>query len=336
MLVSLNIQDRPLRYSPAYGPSIDFTVTYNQKETQQPNTFTYSNLGPKWTFGWLSYVSDDPNSQLPLTGLYRSGGGAEIFAYDSASQSFVSAARSHAILVKTSAASYERRLPDGSKEVFALSDGATSYPRRIFMTQITDPAGNTVSIGYDGSFRATTITDALSQVTNISYESPADPLKITKVTDPFGRFATFEYTNGQLTKITDEIGIQSQFTYTTGTDSIDSMTTPYGTTIFASGQNGTNLWIEATDPLGGKERVEYRDQAPGIAASDPVAPNATGITNAGLDMANTFYWDKKAMLVAPGDYTQAKIIHWLYNADGTVSDIISSEKQALENRVWYT
>ena len=77
MLVSLNIQDRPLRYSPAYGPSIDFTVTYNQKETQQPNTFTYSNLGPKWTFGWLSYVSDDPNSQLPLTGLYRSGGGAE-------------------------------------------------------------------------------------------------------------------------------------------------------------------------------------------------------------------------------------------------------------------
>ncbi|PYI94750.1 MAG: peptidase C39, bacteriocin processing, partial [Verrucomicrobia bacterium] len=336
MLVSLNIQDKPLRYSPAYGPSIDFTVTYNQKETQQPGTFTYSNLGPKWTFGWLSYVSDDPNSQLPLTGLYRSGGGAEIFAYDNASQSFVTAARTHATLVKTGAASYERRLPDGSKEVFALSDGATSYPRRIFLTQIVDPAGNSVSVGYDASFRVTTITDALSQVTNVSYELPADPLKVTKVTDPFGRFAAFEYTNGQLTKITDEIGIQSQFTYTTGTDSIDTLTTPYGTTSFVSGQNGTNRWIEMTDPLGGKERVEYRDQAPGISATDPVAPNTPGITNASLDVANTFYWDKKAMLVAHGDYTQAKITHWLYNPDGTVSDIVSSEKQPLENRVWYT
>src|SRR5205823_6932304 len=230
----------------------------------------------------------------------------------------------------------ERRLPDGSKELFASSDGATSYPRRIFMTQQIDPAGNTVSIGYDASFRVTTITDTLSQVTNVAYELPADPLKITKVTDPFGRFATFEYTNGQLTRITDEIGIQSQFTYTPGTDSIDSLTTPYGTTSFVSGENGTNRWIEITDPLGGKERVEYRDQAPGINASEPVVPTAAGITNASLDGANTFYWDKKAMLLAPGNYTQAKIKHWLYNADGSVSGIVSSEKQALENRVWYT
>ena len=40
------------------------------------------------------------------------------------------------------------------------------------------------------------------------------------------------------------------------------------------------------------------------------------------------------MLVAPGDYTKAKIAHWLYNADGSVSGIASSEKQPLENRVW--
>jgi RHS repeat-associated protein len=336
MLVSLNIADTPLRYSPAYGPAIGFSVTYNQRDTQQPATFNYSNLGPKWTFGWLSYVSDDPNTQLPLTGVYRSGGGAEIFAYDAPSQSFVADPQSHAVLVKTGAATYERRMPDGSKEVFGQSDGAPSYPRRIFMTQMVDPAGNTVGIGYDGSLRVTTITDALSQVTNISYELPADPLKITKVTDPFGRFATFEYTNGLLTKITDEIGIQSQFTYTAGTDSIDTLTTPYGTTTFVSGQSGTNRWIEATDPLGGKERVEYRDQAPGISASDPVAPVATGVVNAGLDLANTFYWDKKAMLVAPGDYTKAKIKHWLYNPDGSVSGIVSSEKLPLENRVWKT
>lgn len=337
--VSLNIEDRPLRYTPAFGPPVDFTVTYNQRETQQPATFAYANLGPKWTFGWLSYVSDDPNSQLPLTGLYRSGGGAEIFAFDSGSQTFTPDAQSHATLVKTGAASYERRLPDGSKQIFGLSDGAASYPRRIFMTQVVDPAGNAVTFGYDTSFRVTTITDALGQVTHVYYELPGDPYKITKVTDPFtpARSATFQYyPDGKLQTITDEIGIQSAFTYVSGTDAIDSLTTPYGTTAFASGQTGTTRWIEMTDPLGGKERVEYRDNAPGISASDPVAPNAAGITNAGLNTANTFFWDKKAMLVAPGDYTKAQITHWLLNADGTTSGIASSKKQPLENRIWFT
>ena len=32
---------------------MDFVVTYNQKESQQPSNFSYSNLGPKWTFNSL-------------------------------------------------------------------------------------------------------------------------------------------------------------------------------------------------------------------------------------------------------------------------------------------
>ncbi len=44
MLASLNIEDTPLRYSPPRGPAINFTVTYNQRESQQPQTFSYSNL----------------------------------------------------------------------------------------------------------------------------------------------------------------------------------------------------------------------------------------------------------------------------------------------------
>ena len=336
MLVSLNIEDRPLRYTPPRGPAIDFIVTYNQKETQQPATFSYSNLGPKWTFNWLSYVSDDPTVQLPQMSVYVPNGGAEIYSFDQGSQSFLPHPQSHATLVKTGSATYERRLPDGSKQIFAQSDGAIWYPRRIFMTQVVDPAGNAVTIGYDASLRITTLTDALGLVTTLAYGQPGDALKITKVTDPFGRFATFQYSSGQLTIITDEIGIQSQFTYASGTDSVDSLTTPYGTTNFSSGEDGTNRWIEMTDPLGGKERVEYRDNAPNIPASDPVAPDIPGIVNSGLDVANTFYWDKKAMEEAPGDYTKAKITHWLYSADGTISGIASSEKAALENRVWYT
>jgi YD repeat-containing protein len=341
MLASLNIEDTPLRYSPPRGAAINFTVTYNQRETQQPQAFTYSNVGPKWTFNWLSYVTDNPNDPSENALVYVPGGGGErYFGFDPVTQAYLPHPQSHAVLVRTSPAAYEKRFSDGSKQVFSLSDGASSYPRNIFMTEVVDPAGNSVAIGYDASFRVITITDALGQVTTISYDLPDDPLKITRVNEPFptGRSATFGYTDGQLTIITDAIGIQSQFHYAAGTVFIDSVTTPYGTTTFASGESGTNKWIEMTDPVGGKERVEYRDDAPGISSSEVTAP--AGMTNSGLHVANSFYWDKKAIEMYPPvngvyDYTKARIIHWTYNSDGSVSGIPASEKAPLENRVWY-
>jgi hypothetical protein len=56
---------------------------------------------------------------------------------------------------------------------------------------LIDPFGNAVSIHYDANMRVDTITDALNQVTTVSYENTSDIFKITKVTDPFGRFARF-------------------------------------------------------------------------------------------------------------------------------------------------
>ena len=343
MLASLNVEDTPLRYTPPRGPAINFTVTYNQRDTQQPQTFNYSNLGPKWTFNWFSYVTDDPNNALANATVYVAGGGAEKFSgFDSGSQSYQPEPQSHAVLVRTAPGAYEKRYPNGSKQVFTLSDGSSSFPRKIFMTQWVDPAGNDVTIGYDGSFRVTALTDALGQVTTIAYELPSDPLKITKVTEPFptGRYASFAYNgNGQLTAITDEIGIQSIFTYTIdGSNFITSLQTPYGTSTFTTGQSGSNKWIEMTDRLGGKERVEYRDNAPEIAASESAAP--AGMINSGLDVANTFYWDKKAIEMYPPvngvyDYTKARITHWTSNTNGAPSGIVASEKAPLENRVWY-
>ena len=343
MLASLNIEDTPIGYTPPRGPAINFTVTYNQRDAKQSQTFNYSNLGPKWTFNWLSYATDDPSNPSANAVVNVAGGGAETYSgFDSGSQSYPPDPQSHAVLVRTSPAAYEKRFPDGSKQVFDLTDGSTSFPRKVFMTHWLDPAGNAVTIGYDASFRVTTITDALGQVTSIAYELAGDPLKITKVTEPFstGRYATFTYNvSGQLASITDEIGIQSIFTYAEdGSNFITSLQTPYGTSNFTTGQTGSNKWIEMTDPLGGKERVEYRDNAPGINASESLAP--AGMTNSGLDVANTFYWDKKAVEMYPPlngvyDYTKARITHWAKNSDGSVSGITASEKAALENRVWY-
>jgi len=336
---SLNIQDTPFRYSPPIGPAIAFTVTYNQKEDQQPTSFSYSNLGPNWTFNWMAYVTDDPSLPATSTSVYLPGGGSE--SYTLAGNSFPADPQSHAILVRTGLNSYERRSPDGSIQVFSASDNAVSFPRKLFMTQWIDPTGNSVTLEYDPMMRIIHIKDALNQTTTLQYNEP-DQFKISKVVEPFplARYAAFIYTNGQLTTITDEIGIQSIFHYTPGTNFIDQLATPYGTAHFARGLS-PNSWIEMVDFAGGLERVEYRDHAPGINANDPPGSVPTGSTNGGLDVANTFFWSKKATALYPPvggvyDYTKARITHWLYNRDETTSGIPASDKAPLENRVWYS
>ena len=343
MLGSLNIVDTPIGYAPQRGPAIAFTATYNQMERQQPEIFDYSNLGPKWTFNWLAYVIDDPATQRPATTVYVPGGGAETYLFDSATQTFAPHPQSHALLVHLNNPDhYERLFPDGSKQVFDRFQDTASYPRKIFMTQWVDPTGESAAIDYDTDqrypLRIKKIRDALGFETNLEYNEPNYPYRISKVTEPtqfgLGRYASFAYTVGRLTSIRDMIGIQSIMGYEASTDSINSLTTPYGTTAFARGDSATTRWVEITDPLLGKERVEFRNDAP-ISATDPANSVPSGFTNAALNEANTFYWDKKAMQVAPRDYTQARITHWAKNADGSISGIVASEKAPLENRVWF-
>src|SRR5688572_13910921 len=122
MLVSLNIVDEPVRYTTALGPPVRFVATYNQREVYQPQTFTYTNLGPKWTFDWLSYIEDDPASRPSQdVKLYVRGGGQETYAgYVDDTRSYAPHKESRATVVRTSNAPirYERYLPDGSLEVF--------------------------------------------------------------------------------------------------------------------------------------------------------------------------------------------------------------------------
>jgi len=338
LVVSLNLQDTPVGYAPPRGPAVRFTVTYSQRDAYQPQTFAYANLGPKWTFDWLSYVEDDPTNPAAAVGLYVRGGGHETHTgYNAATQSYAPYKRNQAILVRTSSSPirYERRLNDGAVEVFAQPDGVATYPRRIFLTAWRDPQGNTVTFTYDASLRMVAATDALGQVTTIAYEH-ADPLKITKVTDPFGRFSTFEYdAAGRLLRITDVIGLQSVVTYGVN-DFVTSLTTPYGTTTFLKGEEGLNRWLEAIDPLGGRERVAYGG---GADPSDPAGTVPTGMltTNSFLQRSNSHYWDKRAMALAPGDRTAAWTLHWaeLNSGQFLASGTLESERRPLERRVWY-
>lgn len=172
------------------------------------------------------------------------------------------------------------------------------------------------------------------------------------ITDPFGRSAQLTYdSNGQLSSITDVIGMTSSFHYTSSL--LDSLTTPYGITSFVFGESGTQRWLETTDPLGFKERVEYRQHGTGIpnascldsTCADPAATVPQGVIapyNKGLDSRNTFYWDKLAFQNAtlPDgtlDYSKARVKHWVYWAGDTnsVAEPVESIKYPNENRIWF-
>ena len=127
MLASLNIEDTPIRYSPARGPAMDFTLTYNQRGAQQPTKVP--NFGPQWTFNWLSYVTDDPTNLSANAELLVRGGGIETFSGFSSGSTSLPDPQSHAVLVRTATTpnvTYEKRMPDGSKQVYGHSDGAGS------------------------------------------------------------------------------------------------------------------------------------------------------------------------------------------------------------------
>ena len=191
-------------------------------------------------------------------------------------------------------------------------------------------------------------------MTTVSYELQSDPLKITKVTDPYGRTARFAYNEaGQLAKVTDVIGLSSEFEYginqeylSTTPDFIRAMTTPYGTTTFRSGTGpyasvNNNRWLEATDPLGGTERLEHiLNGTNPLPASDPANTVPTGFTgNSALNTHLSIYYDKLAMSRAstdPPDPEDGTIIRFrsstIYRISGAQ---IQSIKRPLTNRVWY-
>lgn len=343
---ALQIFDTPVSYTPPRGPAVPFTVTYMHRDQMLPQVFAFGNIGSKWTHNWLSYVTDNPAQPNATVALYLRGAGEEHYPNPDANGVFPAYFRSKAVLVRTSAnpIRYERRLPDGGLEVFSQSDGSTGVGRRIFLTEVRDAQGQGASLTYDSQFRLVAITDAIGQVTTLSYQFALDPLKISKVTDPFGRFATLAYDElRRLRSITDPIGITSTFGYEAN-DFIGALTTPYGTTTFRHESSGSNTvrFIEATDPLGAKERLEWRWSTTAFPATVPAAevPAGFAAANENMDHYLSLYWGKRAMALG-GQDSQALILKWLLGNEGLVGTfthaqpVPHSRKAPLESRIWY-
>lgn len=344
---SLTLVDTPLGYKPPKGAEIAFRLKYFQRSTTQPANMTFSNVGRMWTHNWMGYLQDDPTRQGISVQLFSRNGGYWAYSgYNANDGSFAREMDSHAQLVKVSSNPiiYERRLKNGAKEVYGQPDGASLYPRRIFLTQEVDPYGNAVTLTYDSQNRLASITDPMGQRTTFAYNDGSNSYLITQVIDPIGRHADMTYdTSGRLQSITDAIGMSTSFTYDAGTF-INSMTTPYGTTRYSYGESGIRRWLTTTDPLGNSDRQEFLHAAPGIPFSESLLPANPPISiyNAYINYRNSYYWDKAVVRQMGGaiDYTKARITHWehQYNLVGnfsTPAPDIESTKNPLENRVWY-
>jgi RHS repeat-associated protein len=343
MAVSLQLHDRPVSYTPPLGPAIQFDLYYSQRDVQQPTKFTYANFGPQWTSSYLSYVTDT-TAASSTANLYQRGGGAELYSFGGSTTS-QPGPYSQAVLVKTMDASgnttgFTRQLKDGSVEQFSQASG-----NQFFMTAIIDRHGNKVSLSYDNQMRIASLTDAVGQVTTLAYKLASDPLKVTQVTDPFGRSGSFTYNaSGQLSSVTDVLGITSAYTYGAG-NFVNALKTPYGTTAFSYGDSttdstlGTTRFLMITDALGRVSRVEFNQNAPGAAQTDASVPSGMNTANVALNQRNTYIWNPNQYAAATAngalDYTKAKAIHWMANVDGSVSRVIESVLEPLESRVWY-
>ncbi len=343
MVVGLSIHDVPLNYQPAKGPGGTFELYYSHRDALQPAIFTYTNFGPKWTSNWISYLTDNTSTTGTID-LYAPGGGGE--SYSNNGTNFGPGVDDQAIVTRITGG-FARSLPDGSMQTFTRPLGTNQF----FLTSVSDPQGNKVSLSYDSHTRITSITDAAGGTTTLTYGLASDIYKVTRVIDPFGRSAVFTYNaDGQLASISDSLGITSSFTYLFDSgDFISALTTPYGTDTFTYGDSttdyklGTIRFVTLTDPLGQTQRAEFRQGAPGIPNSDPpnTVPAGMSVLNQYLYYRDTFAWDAHQLAQAANpdgtvDYTKAAIFHFLHGGNPSqTSRTLESIKRPLENRIWF-
>lgn len=274
--IGLTITDTPLSYSPPVGPGIDFTMRFH--EQMEPSR--HPSLGStQLMHSWLSYVylsTPSPESDaLLMTG---DGSWRRFTNFDILTNQYAPEYNSGDTFKRISITPrvYELTHSDGSKEAYSVP-GPTYYGDlnpSTYLASVSDAAGNTVSLTYDGYYRLMALTDAIGQVTVFSYVG--SDARIALVTDPFGRSAHLEYiypvgsSHGYepVNRITDTLGLVSEFEWLDfipdpnhggggdGSPSpppfpiITAMITPYGRTTFTRVIDGLNRRLTATDPHG--------------------------------------------------------------------------------------
>jgi len=370
MLISQQVSDTPLGYTPPLGPPVYFTLRFTQRANQR---FGFS---PFWSHNWSGSFYEDPRLAMGNIWVQDEGGWLRFAATDEEGTVFHGQVRNIGQLYRTGRTQFEWRFPDGTKRIYTTPFATeVAYFRRFFLTAVEDAAGNRVTLQVTTTGRLESITDALGQTTRFFYELP-DPGKpdkgatvpttsnteytnqVTRVVDPFGRVARIDYAkvertvdgyyNGQLTpfpyyhydltNITDVAGLSSRLVYDWSGSVVTNLITPYGTTSFNWTQpTEGGFSIQITHPNGEREQVSTANSL--SADSDPQWTVPQGIMASYQDLwrRNVYYWDPNAFVNSDRPDTKlARVYHFQYSETlSSMGPVLESIEAPLEHRVWY-
>lgn len=347
-LVSLSLQVPAVAYTPTKGPKVEISATYNQREYGQPQVFDYCNLGPKWTFSYLTCLKDDStNPDFNVTLCNPSGGG--LIFQSRGDGTFLPEGYTQAQLVRQPGNTYYIQYIDGQKDFYEAADRVWGL-RRVVLTRRQDAAGNEIKFIWDAMLRLVSVVDATGQKTLLKYESSVDPLKLTSVTDPFGHTTRFHYDeSGRLVKTVDIVGAATVYSY--GPTNVDprlpldflrTMVGPAGTINYRAGETligpSYRRWLEVRNSDEKVERVEagagyaYEidpEQIPNVPEFDPAYHPLN------ISFRETFYWSAGNYDSGQPDFRKARHIRWGHGPGGFSSGIVLSEKIPGKPRHWF-
>ena len=372
MLVSQQIIDTPIGYEPPFGPTVYVTLRHTQRSNER---FGYR---PTWTHSWSGQLYENPRTPLGDVWVQDEGGWERFVPLDEEGTTYQGRVFNVGRLTRTTRTNLVWEFPDGTKRIYTTPAPANVVWARIFhLTGVEDAAGNRVTIQVLPNGRVESMTDPLGRSTRFFYElanpgipPTTDPVvfpvtsnqdytnQVTRMVDPFGRTATFQYAkverdltgfcggtpctfryyNYDLTNITDVAGLNSQFVYDWSGTCVTNLITPYGTTTFRwTSPYAGRYSMEVTDPEGDTERIEFGAYGND---NDPLWQLPAGMLaqSGNLDGRTVAHWGKKAYAASyqPDSLTGATLYTFqLGETLEAAGRVLEGLKRPLENRIWF-
>lgn len=369
MLVSQEMVDTPIRYEPPFGPALEVTFRHIQRANQR---FGFK---PEWTHNWTGQVYENPRALLGDLWIQEEGGWQRFSALDDEAAAYQEKTFNTGRLERPDSKTLVWTMPDGSKNTYStFSDPEVLWGRVFFLSAVTDPAGNRITIQTSPNGRVESVTDASGRVTRFYYEltDPGIPPnhganvlpngdytnQVTKIVDPFGRTAVLQYAkversigtdcgdpeesstcliyyyNYDLVSITDPAGLQSQFAYDATGTLVTDLGTPYGTTHFRWFDEG-RAKMDITDPEGNTERYQFSGDESWAEAALWNRPQGMRTEGAGYQVA---HWGKEAYAKSLREDSTDGATLYLFQSSDTWASAgrgLMAVKRPLENAIWY-
>lgn len=242
---NFRVRDTPMWWNPPAGPDVSMSLLFNSLDSLT----NYATFGAKWSFEYASYLLITPGGQVQV----RDGDGRlETFTYGSAAGVYP--------VAHTPPAGDFRELIEIADHVFTLTRqdgtiyhygvppamaGNSSVP---LLLSIEDLHGNRVNITHNAQGAITSVGHSMLPATLAAPGVPSaernwvftygvfnNHSRVTRIDDPFGRSATFDYDNdGNLRTQTDMGGLAYGYDYTTKLSQNSISTNLNQTTGFAS------------------------------------------------------------------------------------------------------